>query len=87
MGHPKGHLLAFPQRQGRSLHSDPWREGHRAGQEAGGGGSSAEAADQQTTARTLATRAPGGPWPLSPVSDAWKLTIANWPTVSCRVDP
>ena len=33
----------------------PWREGHRAGQEAGAGDSRAEAANKQTIARTLAT--------------------------------
>ena len=31
--------------------------------------------------------APGGPWPLPPMSDAWNLTVASWPTVSRRSDP
>ena len=63
------------------------RESHRAGQEAGAG---AAAPKQRTSRPQLAhwpRPVPRGPWPLPPMSDAWNLPVANWPTVSCRVDP
>ena len=69
----------------RSLHSDPWREGHRAGQEAGAGHSGAGQRRRDRPQLAHWPRpVPGGPWPLPPMSDAWNLTVASWSKVSCR---
>ena len=40
--------LCPPLRGGRSLHRDPWREGHRAGQEAGAGGIAEPGSGEET---------------------------------------
>ena len=75
-------------RGGRSLHSDPWREGHRASQAAGAGHSGAGQRRRDRPQLAHWPRpVPGGLWPLPPMSDAWNVTVASWPTVSCRVDP
>ena len=76
-----------PVRGGRSHHSDPWREGiEPAGRLALG-----TAEPRQRTSRPQLAHwtrpTPGGPWPLRPMSGARNLTVANCPTVSCRVDP
>ena len=82
-GADKGGGPLPPLRGGRSLHSDPWREGHQAGQEAGAGQRRRDRPQLAHWPRPV----PGGPWPLPPMSDAWYLTVASWPRVSCRDDP
>ena len=66
--------LCPPLRGGRSHHSDPWREGHRAGQEAGAGHSGA---GQQRGDRPQLAH-----WPR-PVP---RRTVASTPDVR-RVEP
>ena len=59
--------LCPPLRGGRSHHSDPWREGHRAGQEAGAGHSGAGQRRSDRPQLAHGQRpAPGGPWPIPP---------------------
>ena len=59
--------------EGRSHHSDPWREGHPAGNVADAGDSEAEAAEKQTSAHPLAT------------TGTWR-TVVSTPDVR-RVEP
>ena len=79
--------LCPPLRGGRSLHGDPCGKAIEPARRPTWGQRTWAAEKQQATTRPLVTQAPGGPWPLPPMSDAWNLTVASWPRVSCRVDP